>query len=403
MTESDVSAPAPRSAQSNPFTPGFGNLPRVFAGRRAELQDLELMVARLAAGVYEQPRLVTGDRGVGKTTLLRELEDEQRAAGRWVVRTAATAGESVIARLMTGLSEVLRLADLEDRLSRVARSALGRLAGLAVGGVAVEVQPAAPADRAGDLARLLGEAAVLAREQGTVLLVLVDEAQNIAAPAMGDLFYAVQEAQTQTVSTTDPDSGVRVRDAVPLGVVVAGLPGLVARLKQAGSTFGERSKPLPLGAFADADVREGLRAFADAGGATFDADALDLVTAASGGYPYFLHVVGSHVWNAGVAPVITRAEAERGIAEARHYLDAFYEERLRELGDRQRQYLDAAAHLPVDQRTTGRIAQALGTASDRLGSTASALITRHGLLRPAGGRLVFALPGLDNYLRSRNA
>jgi len=401
VKEHDLTDPHGRTPHTNPFTPGFGNLPRVFAGRSAELHDLGAMVSRLAAGIYEQPRLVTGDRGVGKTTLLRELEDEQRADGRWVVRAAATVGDAVIARLMRGLSEVLRVQDLEERLSRTAGTALARLAGLEVGGVSVALQPPAPADRGADLARLLSEAALLARERGTVLLVLVDEAQNISPAAMGDLFFAVQEAQTTTVATVDEASGVRVRDSAPLGVVVAGLPGLVARLKQAGSTFGERSKPVPLGAFGDADVREGLRAFAAAGGARFDEEALQLVTAATGGYPYFLHVVGSHVWNAGSSQAITRLDAERGIAEARRYLDAFYEERLRELGDRQLQYLAAAARLPAGERAPARIAGALGTTSQRLGSTASALASRHGLLRSEGGRLAFALPGLDDYLRRR--
>lgn len=395
-----------RSPKDNPFTPGFGNLPRVFAGRKAEFADLEVMAARLAQGIYEQPRLVTGDRGVGKTTLLREFEDEQSEAGRWVVRAAATRGDAVVARLCAGLGRVLDDRDLAGRLSRVGLAALRRLGGIEIGprGVAVDLDGKADpptGDRAGELARLLIETARLARDQGTVLLVLVDEAQNIGRDAIGDLFYAVQEATTQVVHATDPGSGARLRHALPIGVVVAGLPGLVAHLKQAGSTFGERSKPLTLGPFGEPDMREGLRAFAAAGGAAFDADALEAVMAASGGYPYFLHVVGAHVWNAGRGDVITLADAEAGIAAARAYLDAFYEERLRSLGARQREYLDAAARLEPGERTAGNVAAALGTTSERLASTWQALVERHGLLRPAGGhgRLAFALPGLDAYLR----
>jgi hypothetical protein len=82
----------PRDPQRSPFTPGFGNLPRVFAGRKDEFADLETMVARLAHGIYEQARLVTGDRGMGKTALLREFEQEQLELGRWVVRASAARG-----------------------------------------------------------------------------------------------------------------------------------------------------------------------------------------------------------------------------------------------------------------------------------------------------------------------
>ena len=72
-----------RDVGRNPFTPGFGNLPRVFAGRKPEFADLDTMVERVSKGIYEQARMVTGDRGMGKTALLREFEQEQLELGRW--------------------------------------------------------------------------------------------------------------------------------------------------------------------------------------------------------------------------------------------------------------------------------------------------------------------------------
>ncbi|GGI07381.1 ATP-binding protein [Egicoccus halophilus] len=392
-----------RSPATNPFTPGFGNLPRVFAGRKTEFADLELLVDRLAQGIYEQVRLVTGDRGVGKTTLLRELEEEQREAGRWVVRASATRGDAVIGRLCRGLATLLHERDVAAGLARGARDALRRLAGISLGpgGVTVELHEAGTSDRADELEELLAAVGGLARERGTVLLLLVDEAQNIGLDALGDLFHALQEVQGRVVATRDGRSGALRRDALPVGAVVAGLPGLVGRLKNAGSTFGERSKPLPLRGFGEGDMREGLRALAREGGATFDADALELLMAACGGYPYFLHLIGSQMWNAGDGAVITRADAAAGLAAARPLVTDFYEQRLRELGPLQRRYLHAAARLEDRARTTGAIAAALGRRSEQLGSTQQALTAQHGLLRPTGdGRLEFALPGLADHLRA---
>lgn len=393
-----------RNPQQDPFTPGFGNLPRVFAGRKAEFADLEQMVARIANGTYEQARMVTGDRGMGKTALLREFEQEQLELGRWVVRASATRGDAIIARLCRGLAELIDQHDLIGSLTRAGSEALARLAGISIGpaGVRVELEPAVRLDRAVELDQLLGAVALLARDHGTALLLLVDEAQNIALDALGDLFHALQEVQGRTVTHRDPVTGALARDALPLGAVVAGLPGLVKRLRDAGSTFGERSRPVGLRAFSDADMREGLPALAAEGGAAFDADALDVVMAACGGYPYFLHVVGSHVWRAGDGQVITLDEAERGIDAARPFIADFYGSRLRELGDLQRRYLHAAARVPARERRPGEVARALGRSSSQLGSTQSKLIHDHGLLRTtADGRLEFALPGLDGHLRSR--
>lgn len=392
-----------RTPERSPFTPGFGNLPRVFAGRKDEFADLETMVTRLEAGIYEQVRLVTGDRGMGKTALLREFEQEQLELGRWVVRASATRGDAVVPRMCRGLADLLDAHDLAGSLARAGKEALRRLAGISIGpaGVRVELEPGTRVDRADELDGLLGAVATLAREHGTVLLLLVDEAQNISLDALGDLFHALQEVQGRTVTHRDPTTGALARDSLPLGAVVAGLPGLVKRLRDAGSTFGERSKPVSLRAFDDADMREGLPALAADGGAAFDADALDAVMAACGGYPYFLHVIGHQVWLAGDGEVITLAEAERGIAAAAPFIREFYGARLRELGELQRRYLHAAARIEPRQRTPGEVAQALDRTSSQLGSTQSKLVHDHGLLRSTDdGRLEFALPGLDAHLRT---
>jgi hypothetical protein len=158
-----------RTPRDNPFTPGFGNLPVVFAGRKAEFADLELMVQRLGDGVYEQARLVMADRGFGKTSLLREFEQEQQELDHWTVRVAATRGDAVIGRLCRGLAEIVDREDLTAAVSQALRDALRRLAGIEIGpgGVAVDLAPDTSADRGADLARLLEGAARLARDQDT--------------------------------------------------------------------------------------------------------------------------------------------------------------------------------------------------------------------------------------------
>ena len=391
-----------RDPDDSPFTPGFGNLPRVIAGRKDEFHDLERMTARLARGIYQQPRLVTGDRGMGKTVMLRALEREQLEVGRWVVRSSATRGDAIVGRLCRDLASLLYEHDLAEALKQTGREALRRLAGLSISsrGVRADVEPASRADRADDLERLLAAVAELADEQDTVLLLLIDEAQNIELGALGDLFHALQEVQGVVIDERDPDTGALQRRSLPLGAVVAGLPGLVRRLKDAGSTFGERSRPVPLRAFTEADMREGLPALAEEGGAAFDADALEAVMDACGGYPYFLHVVGDQVWAAGRGTVITVEDARRGIVRAQPLVEEFYAARLRDLGDLQRRYLHAAARLEPRERTPGTISEALGRTSAKLASTQQKLVHDHGLLRTGGdGRVEFALPGLDRHLR----
>lgn len=109
----------------------------------------------------------------------------------------------------------------------------------------------------------------------------------------------------------------------------------------------------------------------------FDSVALDALVDAIGGYPYFLHLYGRHVWRAGSARVVTAEDVRRGLASAAVDLERFHGERLRPLGDRQHDWLVAAARLPAEERTVGAVAAALGRATSGLGSTFAGL-TAHG-------------------------
>src|SRR5690606_7753548 len=139
-----------------------------------------------------------------------------------------------------------------------------------------------------------------------------------------------------------------------------------------------------------------LTAFAAAGGVTVDADATDRFVELVGGYPYFLHVLGSATWNAGEGRGLTRDDVEAGWKHAASAVEMFYEGRLRAPTETQRSYLEAMAALPPEERTSGNVARALGSSTEAVGSTQQALIDTHGVLRRVGrGRIAFTLPGID--------
>ena len=394
-----------RTPADNPFTPGYGVVPQVFAGRQAEFADFEgVVLRRVAQGTYEPARLLTGDRGMGKTALLKQFELEAAEAGHWVVRVSAVRGDSAVPDVLETLTQELVRHDVAVKLDRPAKQALKRVAGIVVGPTGMSLSDTRPkrgvTDRwHRDLTDVLASAGRLAQDAGIALVLMVDEAQNIDKLSMGALFHAFQEAQGQTTTEQHP-TGAKLRRHLPLAVYVAGLPGLTAALRAAGTTFGERARQTEVGPLRDQDVAEALTAFAASRDITVDADAADRFVELVGGYPYFLHVVGSRTWEAGDGPVITRPEVDRGWQAAAETIDRFYEERLREITDQQRRYLEAAADLDEDERTSAAVAKAVGATTESVGSTQQALIDTHGLLRRTGrGRVAFTLPGLDRHLR----
>ena len=393
-----------RTAETSPFTPGYGVLPEVWAGREREFADFDQVVLpRVRGRMYERARLVTGDRGVGKTVFLTHLEDDARAAGCWPVRVSARRGDALVRDLLVATA---RRVGAHDRSFAVNRS-LGRLlqviAGITVGprGVEVDVDSARPdtvADPGEALASLLVVAARSAASHGAALILLLDETQNAADETLGDVCHALQQAQTTADTATGP-RGEQLRRYVPLAVYIAGLPGIVDKIRRAGATFFERSAVLDFGLLAEPDVRAALAAAAGNREVSVDADALDAMVEAIGGYPYFLHVIGRQVWLAGDGPVITRTDADAGITAARTEMARFYGERVRDLGEIQHDWLMAAARLPPSERTVGAVAAAMHRSSSQLGSTVNGLVDR-GLIRyaPGRGRFEFALPGLAEHL-----
>lgn len=396
---------SPRTAANSPFTPGYGAVPRVWAGRSEEFHDFERVVLpRLRRGVYEQARLVTGDRGVGKTVFLAHLADDAVAAGDWAVQVAARRGGSLVRDLAARVGHALAAADAAAAVTGTLGSLLGRLAGVSIGpgGVTVQTRPERNVhvdDRGRALSELLTGAARAAAGRGAVLVLLLDEVQNATTDTLGDLCYALQEVQATADVEIGP-RGERVRRHLPVAVYLAGLPGLGEKIRKAGATFFERAAHHDFGLLREPEVRDALVAFAGNEEVGIDGEALDVMVEAIAGYPYFLHLIGAKVWTAGSGAVITAEDARRGLAAARRDIARFYGDRLRLIGEVAHDWLTAAAALPPEERTVGAVAKALGGTSDQYGWAVSSLAD-HGLVRhaPGRGRFEFALPGLDTHLR----
>jgi hypothetical protein len=394
-----------RSPATSPFTPGYGVLPQVWAGRDREFRDFDdTVVPRVRSRIYEQARVITGNRGVGKTVFLRQLADEAHDADDLVASATARGGHGVVADLVAALGTTLHAVSTAAAVSDLFDEALRRRIGLSVGTGGVRLDLGSRPSRgdldalARSLAALMVRTAQEAAERGQLLLITVDEAQNADPDALAVLCHTLADVQNQHERTTGP-RGEAVRAYLPLAVYLAGLPSLPERIRASGSTFFERALTFDFGLLRAPDVAAAIRGMLDNVEVGIEPDALDRLVDLVGGYPYFLHLYGKHAWAAGDGAVITAAEVEIAAGSAALDLARFYGERVRGLGDVAYDWLQAAARLPAEERTVGAVAAELGRTSSQLGSTVDSLIGR-ALIRhePGRGRFSFALPGLDRYL-----
>ena len=75
-----MSQETPLTLEENPFAPGPGRMPPVLAGRETEQTQLRTCLLRLQNGKEVNPTLLSAPRGMGKTVLLRWLQQQARAA-----------------------------------------------------------------------------------------------------------------------------------------------------------------------------------------------------------------------------------------------------------------------------------------------------------------------------------
>jgi len=180
--------------RKNPYTPGAGRKPDKLSGRDEDLRDFQVLVERLGDGTYERSVVFSGLRGVGKTVLLLEFDVIAREAG-WVstdVREVEPGSDFrlTFARMST---KVLRSMSLKRRAEARIKRALGVVRSFSATGpggigIKIDVEPVTGVADSGelgeDLTELLVEIGQAARANGTGVLFLVDEMQNLGAPAL---------------------------------------------------------------------------------------------------------------------------------------------------------------------------------------------------------------------------
>ena len=215
----------------NPFKPTAGKRPPILIGRESVIEDFAEGLDN-GAGAPGRLMLITGNRGCGKTVLLRELQRLASERGWAVVSDSASLG-------------------LCDRLADALRSNKPVV-------TSMEFGPS--------FGRMSVEAA---RAKGETLRGLVNERLKKLGPGKGILF-AIDEAQSASIEELaalavlyqqvlgDQDAtGLSDSDQRGLALVFAGLPSMVDDLLEEPSvTFLRRAQQRSLGAISMPKVRD---------------------------------------------------------------------------------------------------------------------------------------------------
>lgn len=357
----------------NPFTPSFGKVPAVLAGRDFLIQEMEQALVN-GGGDPNLCSLFSGPRGVGKTVLLSYLASRSSELGWISANVTARPGmlEDIIERATEAADEY------------VAHRGRVRLTSVSIPtlfGASWEYRDPESGNWRTRMNKLLNTLA----EHDIGLLITIDEID----PQLSELidFAAVYQHF--------------VREDRKVALFMAGLPGNVSTLLSDKSvSFLRRAAQHQLGRIPDHDVRDGLRATIEDGGKHIEDSALDRLVDSVDGFAYMMQLAGFRTWSvARDAAEIDEGHVERGVALANgDFINGVVKKTCQELSDGDIAFLEAM----LDD---GGRPSAMKDIAERMGKTVNyARVYRTRLLEqgvisaPERGYVCFDMPMLYEYL-----
>lgn len=393
----------------SPYTPG--DVPRVFIGRDKERDQLRDLFARVIAfGEMGGPlTIVTAPRGLGKTSLLREVSASAEREGFVVAWLSGIKHQPFLSALVGQISHALRRADIIAEPRR--RSRLDELTvEVGVGIAKVRAKISAGDDALGEpsaalhtmIEDLFHEASSAVREAGRAgLLIVIDELHAPLEPRGRDERTPEPEPLVDAavlLNAIQNMGGERCR--YPLVVLGAGLPQTKTLLTHA-ATFSERIREITLAGFDGEASAAVLTEAARPQGVSWSAEALEAGVERAQGYPQALQLVGDEAWKMAQpnrGDVIELAHVTASLPSVDEAMGSMFRTRWAVATERERTVLRTMARLSGDVVERAAVAAEMQVESEDLGMVRRSLIQK-GIIESAGrGLLRFTIPGFDAFV-----
>lgn len=385
----------------DPYRPGVGVRPLYLAGRDAPIRRFGAMLR--AAPEQQASMRLTGLRGVGKTVLLGEFADRARESEWEPAFLELQPGHNTDDAMRTTLGTLLERT--RERLSRLARlrAAAGRAlraTTLSLSWEDVSLSVSFGSWQEEDLAHdffATVEAALAKGRNGVVLL--LDEAQLVRDERDRHGEHPLSLLIAPVVALQ--------RQELPLGLVVCGLPTLTANLQKARS-YSERL-------FRGEDIdslppEQALEAFTrplEQTARKSDRKLAHAVVEEVEGYPYFIQLWGSELWDAaGLAGVdrFTLGLLSETRADIYARLDRdFYEPRVATLTPAEQDLLWASSACSYPPLRSADLNRASDKTPGNVNVLLGRLVEAGTLYRIRKGEYAYTAPRFRDYLLRRSA
>ncbi|HBX82753.1 MAG: ATP-binding protein [Propionibacteriaceae bacterium] len=379
---------------TNPYVPGAGRKPSALVGRDSTLKSWDVALRRAERGTTDQPFVLYGLRGVGKTVLLTQLRHDADKRDWMIVQIEGGTGRSLRELVGEGLYEPLSELNKPSRGRRFLKAlatatsfkASYDSAGTWTFGLDLSGEASGGADSGvleTDLKKVIRDVSLAAGDAGVGLALLIDEAQDLSPSELTTLAVVSQAA---------------AQDNWPVLFALAGLPSLPQTLAEAKS-YTERFHFEHVERLTPDEARQAITLPAEAEGVEWSDDALGYVVKASGRYPYFIQQFGQETWNAADGSPIALPAAELGVAIGQQQLDnGFFRARWDRTTTTEKRYLRAMCPHGDSGVGSGAVAAKMGKSINATGPIRAKLIHKGLIYAPDHGVVTFTVPGMADFI-----
>ena len=360
--------------KKNPFTPSFGSIPPLLAGREQILQDI-LNGLDNTPGDPNRTTIFVGARGTGKTVLLAKLAEEAATQGWVSANVTAT----------DGLLEEIIMQVKDNAVNFLTTDSLSRITKIEIAGFGVSRSVADKPERTWR-SKLTAMVKAL-NEQDIGLLITVDEVDAKCMP-LRDLVDTYQHL---------------VRERRNVALVMAGLPNNISQLlKDEKISFLRRAFRYRLDAVNEDEVVFALRKTIELAGRTIKPDALRLAAASTKGFPFMIQLVGYNIWRQNPQNrAISLEDVEQGIRLAEGDMQRMiFDSTILDLSEQDIRFLIALAKIN-NESDTAQIASAWGKDVNYTSKYRKRLLEQGIIGERMLGKIDFDIPMLREYILER--
>jgi len=359
------------TTNSNPFNPGFGNVPSLFLERQAEVDKVSAGISTLSAGPY-QTTLVYGVRGSGKTAFLNDVCKSFADNKRWIVVYLTSTGNLI--------------EELTSSLINKTESFIGkRLKNLSLNASAYGVSVSAEKGRSSSVTSpkvILEEILQKIAKKNMSLLVAIDEVDSSDAVREYTSIYNALKNQE-----------------LPIATIMTGLPKSINTLQNDRVlTFLLRSAKIDMTPIDLMTVKFYYKkTFADAS-RTIDDNTLIKMTRMTKGYPYAFQLLGYLIWETNDKEISDKT-ISKIIDEYKYMLyKNVYTKIYSDLTNMEKTLVDIIAGSDDDNVSTAELIEKSGKEKGYISTYRKKLIDEQILTSPERGTVSFTLPYFKDYI-----